>query len=71
MKLNNTQIKQLAILGYFLVESEPQRFIAGTQFIGGYDYVSAEAALKRLEEAELVNRIWRRNFGKDLYNLEK
>jgi hypothetical protein len=66
MKLNEAQIKQLATLGYHLTQVFPQKFVAGSQY-AGYWEISAEKALEILEETKIVNKIWQRRFGKELY----
>lgn len=68
--ITHSQIQKLSILGYQkLPGSEPPVFYGGGQFCGGYFQISESQALKQLKDAENMNKIWLKRFGKKLYNI--
>jgi hypothetical protein len=70
MKITHSQIQKLSILGYQkLPGSEPPVFVGGGQFTVGIWEISESQALTQLEQAENMNKVWLKRFGKKLYKI--
>ena len=68
--MTTSEIQKLDILGYkMLPGSEPPVFYGGGQFSGGFFEISESQALTQLEQAENMNDLWLKKFGKKLYNI--
>lgn len=67
--MTKLQIKQLSVLGYHLVSLKPFKMVGGGQFAGGFFDITESQALKQLENAKKINKVWLSRFGKKLYNI--